>query len=140
MIAGVLALVLWGVGTLMGAVFGINSTEDARERAIGVWTGKEYIDGMMIDQRLVFLEDGTYVRYYARSSMENWGSPSESGSWKPGYNEEKDSYYIYLDADDDLWWRYYFDGNDLQTWRRSARLGAFVEGITMEKGEEDPFD
>ncbi|MGA2623696.1 MAG: hypothetical protein ABSF91_07580 [Bacteroidota bacterium] len=67
--------------TLSSCGYGsINSEEEARKASIGTWTYTES-NAENVWWKLVIKSDGTFEKYLALPSDDNWGTP-ETGTWE----------------------------------------------------------
>jgi hypothetical protein len=99
------------VGFLLKSIYGeipwvstekkIESVEDAKRVAPGIWVGKEESQGPTFWMRLVLKGDGTYDMYYKVANEDSWGTPTNMGKWSIGTSKYVDSgerfYFVQLD-------------------------------------------
>ncbi len=116
----------------------VDSVEEAKEYAVGIWTGSQDIYGGIIRwNKYVFNSNGSFESYGALASDDNWGDVAFSGTWETGTDKYFDTgeryYYIKLKWPGVVVSYPFVDGN-LQVRYMTGGVGPILE-----KKDEFPF-
>jgi len=111
----------------------VESIEDVSKYAPGIWVGNsgKMDETYMFWYKYIINADGSYIKYNAVASANDWGKPEISGSWVAGTNKYTNTgeRYFFIDM----------EGDHRLIFLSSTKLRLGQSEQILEKGDKFPF-